>query len=90
MYPEFDYEFVTSEIINIANPVFDNSQIECLNYVAGCAIFSYLKNSKECRDCNDFSPKDIQVFNDTGFSMIEFLDRGSLTYPSEIIYNLSL
>ena len=59
MHPEFDYEFVTSEIINIANPVFDNSQIECLNYVAGYAIFSYLKNSIECRDCNDFltSPK---------------------------------
>ena len=88
MHPEFDCEYVTSEILNIANPLFDNSQIECLNYVAGYAIFSYLKNSKECRDCKDFltSPKDIQVINDTGFSMIEFLDRGSLKYPSEIIY----
>ena len=27
-----------------------------------------------------------QVFKDTGFSLIEFLDRGSLKYPSEIIY----
>ena len=47
---EFDFEFVVNEIKNIANPVFDNSQIECLNYIAGYAISSYLKKSTECRD----------------------------------------
>ena len=33
-YLEFDFEFVTNEIENIANPKFDNSQIDCINYVA--------------------------------------------------------
>ena len=85
---KFDFEFVVNEIKNIPNPVFDNSQIECLNYIAGYAIFSYLKKSTQCRDCQKSltSPKDIQVMNDTGFSMIELLDRGSLKYPSEIVY----
>ena len=32
------------------------------------------------------SHQDIQVSNDKGYSMIEFLDRGSLKYPSEIVY----
>ena len=85
---EFDFEFVVNEVKNISNPVFDNSQIECLSYIAGYAIFSYLKKSTQCRDCQKFltSPKDIQVMNDRGFSMIELLDRGSLKYPSEIVY----
>ena len=58
------------------------------NYVDGCAIFSYLKKSTACLDCKKFltSHQDIQVFNDTGFSIIEFLDRGSLKYPSEMAY----
>ena len=85
---EFDFEYVTNELNNIADPVFNTSQIECLNYVAGYAIFSYLNKSTDCRDCHNFltSPKDIQVLNDTGFSMIELLDRGSLKYPSELVY----
>ena len=44
MHVEFDFEFLTNELKNIANPVFENSQIECLNYVAGSAIFSSLKD----------------------------------------------
>ena len=54
MHLEFDFEYATNEIKNIANPVFDYSQIECLNYVAGYAIFSYLKKSTECLDCKKF------------------------------------
>ena len=54
---------------------------------AGYTIFSYFKKSTECLDCKMFltSRQDIQVFKH-GFSMIEFLDRGSLKYPSEIVY----
>ena len=51
---DFDFEFVTNEIKVIFDPVFNNSQIECLNYVAGYAIFSYLKKSTNCRDCENF------------------------------------
>ena len=45
---EFDFEFVVNEIKNIPNPVVDNSQIECFNYIARYVIFSYLKQSKQC------------------------------------------
>ena len=34
--------------------------------------------------------KDIQVLNDTRFSMIELLDRSSLKYPSKIVYQFLL
>ena len=32
------------------------------------------------------SPKDIQIHNDTGFSLNNLLDRGSLKYPSDNVY----
>ena len=87
-HAHFDFEYYLNEIKGIPNCVFNSSQIDCLNYVAGYAIFSYLKQSRECLDCKKFltSPNDIQVYNDTGFSLIDMLDRGSLNYPSEIVY----
>ena len=83
-----DLEYYINEIKKISNYIFDNSQVECLNYVAGYAVFSYLKQSRECIECQTFltSPRDIQVYNDTNFSLIHFLDRGSLKYPSECVY----
>ena len=51
---EIDLEPFTDESLNITSPVFDNSQIECLNYVAGYAVFSYFKQSSECFVCHNF------------------------------------
>ena len=87
-HSEIDLEYFTDELLDITNPIFDNSQIECLNYIAGYAVFSYFKQSSECSVCHDFltSPRDIQINNDTGFSLINLLDRGSLKYPSENVY----
>ena len=31
-------------------------------------------------------PKEIEIYNDTGFSLIDLLDRGSLKYLSESVY----
>ena len=88
MQLEINLEYFTNEISNIDSPIFDYSQIECLNYVAGYAVFSYLKLFPHCTDCQNFltSPKDIEVDNDTGFSLIDLLDRGSLKYPSESVF----
>ena len=41
-----DLEYYINEIKKISNYIFDNSQVECLNYVAGYAVFSYLKQSR--------------------------------------------
>ena len=43
MQLEINLEYFTKEIFNIDSPIFDYSQIECLSYVAGYAVFSYLK-----------------------------------------------
>ena len=85
---EIDLEPFTDELLNITSPVLDNSQIECLNYVAGYAVFAYFKQSSEWFVCHNFltSPKDIQIENDTGFSLIDQFDRCSYLYPSENVY----
>ena len=90
MQLEINLEYFTNEISNIDSPIFDYSQIECLSYVAGYAVFSYLKLFPHCTDCQIFftSPKDIEVDNDTGFSFIDLLDRGSLNIHQRVFLNL--
>ena len=62
------------------------SQVECLAFVAGYAVFSYLKKSINCILCRKFlcTEKSLQVNDDMGSQsiLIELLDRGSLKYPS--------
>ena len=88
MQLKIDFEYFTNEIAKTHSPIFDQSQIECLNYIAGYAVFSYLKRFQHCIDCENFLtfPKEIEIYNDTGFSLIDLLDRGSLKYPSESVY----
>ena len=80
------YNF-TDELLDITNPIFDNSQIECLNYIAGYAVFSYFKQSSECSVYHDFLLlQKIFKLITIGFSLINLLDRGSIKYPSENVY----
>ena len=53
-HSEIDFEYFTDELLDITNPIFDNSQIECINYIAGDAVFSYFKQSSECSVCHEF------------------------------------
>ena len=55
--------------LSVGLPVFDNSQIECINYVLGIQFSRTLNKSTNCLDCKNFltSHQDIQVCNDKGF-----------------------
>ena len=63
-----------------------SSQLECLTYVAGYAVFSYMKKSNKCLDCQNFLTidKHLELVNDVGsqYILVDLLDRGSLKYPS--------
>ena len=48
MQLKIDFEYFTNEIAKTHSPIFDQSQIECLNYIAGYAVFSYLKRFQHC------------------------------------------
>ena len=82
----FDLQLYLETLQLIPKPQIHLSQIECLTYVAGYAVFSYLKKSNACADCHNFltTEKQIEVVNDMGsqFILNELLDRGSLKYPS--------
>ena len=82
----FDLHLYLETLQLIPKPQIHLSQIECLTYVAGYAVFSYLKKSNACADCHNLltTEKQMEVVNDMGsqFILIELLDRGSLKYPS--------
>ena len=69
MQLKIDFEYFTNEIAKTHSPIFDQSQIECLNYIAGYAVFSYLKRFQHCIDCEIFltCPKEIEIYNDMNF-----------------------
>ena len=73
----------------ISRPEIDVGQIDCLVYIAGYAVFSYLKKSKGCPYCHDFltTDKPLEVNNDVGsqYTLIDLVDRGSLKYPSRCV-----
>ena len=58
-------------------------------YIAGYAVFSYLKKSSGCRTCHGLltSDKLLEVNNDVGsqYTLIDLIDRGSLKYPSRCV-----
>ena len=73
----------------ISLPELEVSQIECLVYIAGYAVFSYFKKSSGCQSCHGLltSDKLLEVNNDVGFqyTLIDLVDRGSLKYPSRYV-----
>ena len=62
------------------------SQLECLTYVAGYALFSYMKKTNKCTNCYNFltTDKQMELLNDVGsqYILVDLLDRGSLMFPS--------
>ena len=82
----FDIESYLSALNEISLPEMATSQVECLAFVAGYAVFSYLKKSANCTLCRKFlvTEKSLQVDDDMGSQsiLIELLDMGSLKYPS--------
>ena len=48
-----DIELYLTKLDETTLPEFDLSQIECLIYIAGYAVFSYLKKSNVCQSCHD-------------------------------------
>ena len=81
----FEIESIISNLDQLTLPEIAISQVDCLAFVAGHAVFSYLNKSNGCSMCRDFltTDKSIQVEDDMGnqFRLIELLDRGSLKYP---------
>ena len=49
-----DADFYINRLNDALLPELDVSQIECLIYVAGYAVFSYFKKFNGCRTCHDF------------------------------------
>ena len=64
----------------------ETSQVECIAFISGYAVFSYIKKSNGYLLCRNFltTNTSIQLNNDMDiqFRLIEFVDRGSLKYPS--------
>ena len=86
---QLDLEHYLTKLNEISLPEIDVSQTECLVYIAGYAVFSYLKKSSGCRTCHGLltSDKLLEVNNDVGsqFTQIDLVDRGSLKYPSRCV-----
>ena len=55
-----------------------------LTYVAGCAVFSYMKKANKCTNCYNFLTTDKQMenLNDVGsqYILVDLLDRSSLMF----------
>ena len=75
-----DLEKLITNLEQVTLPEIAISQVECLAFVAGYAVFSYLNKSNGCPICRDFltTEKSIQVNDDIGnqFRLIELLSRG--------------
>ena len=50
----FDLQLYLETLQLIPKPQIHLSQIECLTYVAGYAVFSYIKKSNACANCHNF------------------------------------
>ena len=89
----FEFEKLITNLEQVTLPEIAISQIECLVFVAGYAVFSYLNKSNGCPLCRDFltTEKSIQVNDDISnqFRLFELLDRGSLKYPSTCVIEIS-
>ena len=48
------------------------SQLECLTYVAGYAVFSYMKKTNICTNCYNYltTDKQMELLNDVGSQYI--------------------
>ena len=64
----FELEFFFTNLEQITLPEIGISQVECLTFVAGNAVFSYLNKSNACSVCRDFltAEKSMQVNDDIG------------------------
>ena len=86
---DFEIELYINTLNEISRPEIDVGQIDCLVYIAGYAVFSYLKKSNGCPYCQDFltTDKSLEVNNDVGsqYTLIDLVDRGSLKYPSRCV-----
>ena len=84
-----DIEPYLTKLNEISLPELELSQTECLVYIAGHAVFSFLKKSNGCHSCQDLlsSDKHLEVNNDVGSQhiLIDLVDRGSLKYPSAYV-----
>ena len=84
-------EHYLTKLNEISLPEIDVSQTECLVYIAGYAVFSYLNKSSGCRTCHGLltSDKLLEVNNDVGsqYTLIDLVDIGSLKYPSRCVVN---
>ena len=82
---QLDIEHYLTKLNEISLPEIDFSQTECLVYIAGYAVFSYLKKHSG-RICYGLltSGKFLEVNNDVGsqYTLIDLVDRGSLKYAS--------
>ena len=82
----FDVETFLSNLNLINLPEMATSQVECLAFISGYAVFSYIKKSNGSILCRNFltTNTSIQLNNDmdTEFLLIEFVDRDSPKYPS--------
>ena len=84
-----DIELYLTTLNEILVPELEVSQMECLVYIAGYAVFSYFKKSNGCQSCHHLltSDKLLEVNNDVGsqYTLIDLVDRGSLKYPSRYV-----
>ena len=69
-----------TKLNEISLPELELSQIECLIYIAGYAVFSFLKKFNGCHSGQDLlsSDKYLEVNNDVGSQhiLIDLVDRG--------------
>ena len=89
----FELEKLITNLEQVTLPEIAIYQFECLAFVAGYAVFSYLNKSNGCPMCRDFltTEKSIKVNDDIGnqFRRIELLDRGSLKYLATCVIDIT-
>ena len=51
---DLELPFFIETLQHIPDFQLSSSQLECLTYVAGYAVFSYINKSNKCLNCNNF------------------------------------
>ena len=65
-------QYFLETLLYISNIQISPSQLECLTYVAGYAVFSYMKKTNKCTNCYNIltTDKQFELLNDVGSQYI--------------------